>query len=167
MQAVAVSGPEAIDVARAYAPVADFLLLDSLAPGIPGVGAAGVVHDWHVSAAIAADVQIPVVLAGGLIVAGFAFLRAPFSMGPLDKIRHLTVFQAARTLPLGLLTKLGLLRFGFVTSFLFLALSLMIACCRPLPSGSSWWDAEGAGNRWMSRRPRCMPSRTACPTTPA
>ena len=66
MQAVAVSGPEAIDVARAYAPVADFLLLDSLAPGIPGVGAAGVVHDWQVSAAIVADVQVPVVLAGGL-----------------------------------------------------------------------------------------------------
>jgi len=68
-----------------------------------------------------------VVLAGGLIVAGFAFLRAPFSMGPLDRVRHLTIFQAARTLPVGLLTKLGLLRFGFVTSFLLLAWSLMIA----------------------------------------
>jgi hypothetical protein len=68
-----------------------------------------------------------VVLVVGLIVAGFAFLRAPFSMGPLDRIRHLTIFQAARTLPLGLLTKLGLLRFGFVTCFLLLAWSLMIA----------------------------------------
>jgi phosphoribosylanthranilate isomerase len=66
MQAVAVSGPEAIDMARSYAPVVDFLLLDSLAPGIPGVGAAGVIHDWEVSAAIVAEVQVPVVLAGGL-----------------------------------------------------------------------------------------------------
>jgi phosphoribosylanthranilate isomerase len=66
MQAVAVSGPEAIDVARSYAPVVDFLLLDSLAPGVPGIGAAGIVHDWQVSADIVADVQVPVVLAGGL-----------------------------------------------------------------------------------------------------
>lgn len=66
MQAVAVTGPEAVDVARSYEAVADFLILDSVAPEIPGVGAAGTVHDWDVSAAIVAAVRVPVVLAGGL-----------------------------------------------------------------------------------------------------
>jgi phosphoribosylanthranilate isomerase len=66
MQAVAVTGPEAIDVARSYHPIADYLLLDSIAPGIPGVGAAGVVHDWAVSAAIVDASPVPVILAGGL-----------------------------------------------------------------------------------------------------
>lgn len=66
-----------------------------------------------------------VVLAGGLIVAGFVFLRAPVSLGPLDRIRHLTVFQAARTLPLDLLAKLGVLRFAFVGSFMGLAWSIL------------------------------------------
>lgn len=66
MQAVAVTGPDAVDTARSYEAVADFLILDSIAPDIPGVGAAGTVHDWDVSAAIVAAVQVPVVLAGGL-----------------------------------------------------------------------------------------------------
>ena len=66
MQAVAVTGPEAIEVARSYAPVVDFLILDSIAPEIGGVGAAGTVHDWDVSAAIVDAVDLPVVLAGGL-----------------------------------------------------------------------------------------------------
>lgn len=66
MQAIAVTGPEAIDVARSYEPVADYLILDSVDAEIPGVGAAGVVHDWEVSAAIVAAVDVPVILAGGL-----------------------------------------------------------------------------------------------------
>ena len=66
MQAIAVTGVEAIDVARSYAPVVDFLILDSVDAEIPGVGAAGVVHDWDVSAAIVAAVDVPVILAGGL-----------------------------------------------------------------------------------------------------
>jgi hypothetical protein len=74
-----------------------------------------------------------VVLAGALIIAGFAFLRAPFSMGPLDRLRHLTIFHAARTLPLGLLTKLGLLRFTFVTSFLLLSKATLVAFEIPVP----------------------------------
>ena len=66
MQAIAVTGPEAIDVAQSYEPVADYLILDSVDAEIPGVGAAGVVHDWEVSAAIVAAVDVPVILAGGL-----------------------------------------------------------------------------------------------------
>jgi phosphoribosylanthranilate isomerase len=66
MQAIAVTGPEAVDVARSYEPVVDYLILDSVDAEIPGVGAAGAVHDWEVSAAIVAAVDVPVVLAGGL-----------------------------------------------------------------------------------------------------
>jgi len=66
MQAIAVTGLEAIDAARSYEPVVDFLILDSVDAEIPGVGAAGVVHDWEVSAAIVAAVDVPVILAGGL-----------------------------------------------------------------------------------------------------
>ncbi len=66
MQAIAVTGPDAVDAARAYAPHVDFLILDSVAPDIAGIGAAGVTHDWSISAAIVAAVDVPVVLAGGL-----------------------------------------------------------------------------------------------------
>lgn len=66
MQAIAVTGPEAVDVARSYESVADFFLLDSVDPTIPGVGASGVTHDWSISAAIAKAVGAPVILAGGL-----------------------------------------------------------------------------------------------------
>lgn len=66
MQAIAVTGPEAVDVARRYESVVDYMILDSVDAEIPGVGAAGVVHDWEVSAAIVAAVDVPVILAGGL-----------------------------------------------------------------------------------------------------
>jgi phosphoribosylanthranilate isomerase len=66
MQAVSVTGPESVAVARAYAEVADFLILDTQAAEIPGIGASGKTHDWTVSRAIVDSVRIPVILAGGL-----------------------------------------------------------------------------------------------------
>lgn len=66
MQAIAVTGPESVEVARSYAPFVDYLILDSVNPNIAGVGAAGTIHDWAVSAAIVAAVSLPVILAGGL-----------------------------------------------------------------------------------------------------
>jgi phosphoribosylanthranilate isomerase len=66
MQAVSVAGPEALDVALAYQDVADYLILDTQAPDIAGIGASGETHDWHVSREIVRQVQIPVILAGGL-----------------------------------------------------------------------------------------------------
>jgi len=66
MQAIAVTGPEAVETALSYEAAVDFLILDSVTPDVPGVGAAGTVHDWAVSAAIVAAVDVPVVLAGGL-----------------------------------------------------------------------------------------------------
>ena len=72
MKAIEVGGPEtaarAIDAAKRFAAVSDFLLLDTDDPEIPGIGAAGRVHDWDISARIVERVneQTPVILAGGL-----------------------------------------------------------------------------------------------------
>lgn len=72
MKAIEVGGPEtaerALDAAERFAPVSDFLLLDTDDPDIPGIGAAGRVHDWDVSARIVERVgaAVPVILAGGL-----------------------------------------------------------------------------------------------------
>jgi phosphoribosylanthranilate isomerase len=66
MQAISVTGPESVAVAREYAKVADYLILDTQAADIAGVGASGVTHDWSVSREIVRTVRAPVILAGGL-----------------------------------------------------------------------------------------------------
>ena len=72
MKAIEVGGPEMADQALAaaeqFAPVSDYLLLDTDDPNITGIGAAGRVHDWDVSARIVESVgtSVPVILAGGL-----------------------------------------------------------------------------------------------------
>jgi phosphoribosylanthranilate isomerase len=88
MQAIAVTGPDAVAAAQQYAPVADYLLLDSVAPGIPGVGAAGAVHDWEVSAAIVAAVDLPVLLAGGLSPENVADAVAAVRPWGVDSLTH-------------------------------------------------------------------------------
>lgn len=66
LQAVGVDGPEAIDRAKYFAGFCDMLILDSIATGIAGIGAAGRTHDWSIDAEIVRSVPCPVVLAGGL-----------------------------------------------------------------------------------------------------
>lgn len=66
MQAIAMTGPEAIEEAAKYADIADYLILDSDSPDVKGIGAAGVTHDWSVSAKIVEQAKVPVILAGGL-----------------------------------------------------------------------------------------------------
>lgn len=66
LQAVGVNGQEAIDRAKYFAGFCDMLILDSIAPGIAGIGAAGRTHDWSIDAEIVRSVPCPVVLAGGL-----------------------------------------------------------------------------------------------------
>jgi phosphoribosylanthranilate isomerase len=66
MQAVSVAGPEAIATALAYQAVSDYLILDTQAPDIAGIGASGEVHDWNISRELVQRVDIPVILAGGL-----------------------------------------------------------------------------------------------------
>jgi phosphoribosylanthranilate isomerase len=88
MQAVAVTGPGALDVARAFAPLVDYLLLDSVAPGIPGIGAAGTTHDWDISAAIVAAVDVPVILAGGLTPSNVASAIGHVRPWGVDSLTH-------------------------------------------------------------------------------
>ena len=57
---------DSVGKARKFAGTADFLLLDTDRPQVLGVGATGEVHDWKVSAEIVRQVNIPVILAGGL-----------------------------------------------------------------------------------------------------
>jgi phosphoribosylanthranilate isomerase len=66
MQAISVSGPEALIEAQDYAAVADYLILDTQAPDIAGIGASGKTHDWNISREIVRQSRIPVILAGGL-----------------------------------------------------------------------------------------------------
>ena len=88
MQASAVTGPQAIQSALDYARVADYLILDSVAPGIDGIGAAGTVHDWAVSAAIVAAVDIPVILAGGLTPENVSTAIAEVDPWGVDSLTH-------------------------------------------------------------------------------
>lgn len=67
---IAVGGPKtretALDAARRYASVADFLILDTAPADIPWIGATGAIHDWTISRDIVASSPIPCILAGGL-----------------------------------------------------------------------------------------------------
>jgi phosphoribosylanthranilate isomerase len=88
MQAIAVTGPEAIPSALEYAEVADYLILDSVAPGIVGVGAAGTVHDWDLSASIVGTVEVPVILAGGLSPENVSEAIAVVAPWGVDSLTH-------------------------------------------------------------------------------
>jgi phosphoribosylanthranilate isomerase len=73
LAAVHVTGPEAVDAARAVAPYCDAVLLDSRTSD--RLGGTGRPHDWSISAAIVdalAGFDRPVVLAGGLTPATVA-----------------------------------------------------------------------------------------------
>ncbi len=88
MQAIAVTGPESISQAVAYATVVDYLILDSVDPRIAGIGAAGTVHDWGVSAEIVSSVDIPVILAGGLSPANVAEAITAVRPWGVDSLTH-------------------------------------------------------------------------------
>jgi len=62
-----------------------------------------------------------------LIVVGFVVLRAPQRMGPLDRLRELELFRAARTVSALCLARLGVLRAAFIGSFMGLAWTTMNA----------------------------------------
>lgn len=88
MQAIAITGEEAVTTARSYEPVVDFLILDSVSPDIAGIGAAGTTHDWEVSAAIVAAVDTPVILAGGLSPNNVAAAVAAVRPWGVDSLTH-------------------------------------------------------------------------------
>ncbi len=66
MEAVGIVDESAIEDARKKAEYADLLILDSVSKTVPGVGAAGITHDWSIDRRIVESVDIPVILAGGL-----------------------------------------------------------------------------------------------------
>ncbi len=66
VQAIPMTGPDALEIAGAYEEVADILFLDSVAPNVVGIGIAGVTHDWALSRAIVQQAKKRCILAGGL-----------------------------------------------------------------------------------------------------
>ena len=66
LQAIPMTGASALDHAAAFEPYSDMFILDSVAPHIDGIGAAGVTHDWSLSREIVQRSKLPVILAGGL-----------------------------------------------------------------------------------------------------
>lgn len=73
--------------------------------------------------------------AAATMVGGFALLRAPFPLGPFDRLREFTVFRATRETPLIKITELFVLRLVFVSGFFIVAgISLRIFdIAPPLP----------------------------------
>jgi phosphoribosylanthranilate isomerase len=66
MRSIPVVDNGSIAFATAHEGIADFLLLDSHAPGDAQIGALGRTHDWRISRRIVETVAIPAILAGGL-----------------------------------------------------------------------------------------------------
>ena len=69
------------------------------------------------------------------ILGGVAALRAPSSLGPLDRIRNLSIFTAARTTPVPQLLQLGALRLVFAICFISMARAALYAFDLPVPFG--------------------------------
>lgn len=68
VQVIHVLGDESIDEAQAVAPLVDMILLDSGKPQaeLRTLGGTGDTHDWEISRRIREQLEIPVLLAGGL-----------------------------------------------------------------------------------------------------
>jgi phosphoribosylanthranilate isomerase len=63
---VSVESDAAIDRAQAIEPFVDAIVLDTRDRTTDRVGGTGMVHDWSISARIAARARVPIILAGGL-----------------------------------------------------------------------------------------------------
>jgi phosphoribosylanthranilate isomerase len=88
MQAISVTGSEAIAEALAYQDVSDYLILDTQDPDIAGIGASGTTHDWSISREIVRRVSIPVILAGGLSPENVAEAAAHVGPWGVDSLTH-------------------------------------------------------------------------------
>lgn len=68
VQVIHVLGDESIDEAQAVAPLVDMILLDSGKPQaeLRTLGGTGDTHDWEISRRIREQLEVPVLLAGGL-----------------------------------------------------------------------------------------------------
>ena len=66
MRTIPVVDEAAVDLTLQFAPVSDYLLLDTQDPGAPQIGATGRAHNWSISRRIVEVSGCRVVLAGGL-----------------------------------------------------------------------------------------------------
>jgi phosphoribosylanthranilate isomerase len=66
MRTIPVRDESNVETAKSYEGIANFLLLDTWKSGEPEIGACGLVHDWAISRRIVDEVNIPVILAGGI-----------------------------------------------------------------------------------------------------
>lgn len=101
VQVIHVRGGESVDEARRVAPHVHAILLDSGDPSaaVKELGGTGRVHDWSVSAAIGASVDVPVWLAGGLRadnVAEAVRRVAPFGLDVCSGVRTDGALDAAK-----------------------------------------------------------------------
>lgn len=88
LQAIPMTGPEALDHAAAFEPYSDLFILDSVAAHIGGIGAAGVTHDWSLSREIVKRSKLPVILAGGLGPDNVAAAIAAVQPWAVDSLTH-------------------------------------------------------------------------------
>ena len=51
---------------KAYEPVSDYFLIDSVNNAVEGIGATGATHDWEIDKLIVDNTDVPVIIAGGL-----------------------------------------------------------------------------------------------------
>ena len=79
MRSIPIVDTASIECAKDYRDTGDFLLLDSHEPGDRQIGGLGRTHDWSISRRIVDEVDVPVILAGGLdadnVVAAIAAVR--------------------------------------------------------------------------------------------
>ena len=94
MQAVSVSGPDALEIALSYRKVADYLILDTQAPDIAGIGASGQTHDWNISRMIVEEMECPVILAGGLSVDNVSDAIGAVKPWAVDSLTHTNDYLA-------------------------------------------------------------------------
>lgn len=92
MQAISMTGPEALEAAQAYRGVAEYLILDTQASDIAGIGASGETHDWNISRQIVTDLDLPVILAGGLSPENVTRAIAEVQPWGVDSLTHTNQF---------------------------------------------------------------------------
>ena len=92
MQAVSVDDMSALNFAKEYEEVADYFILDTSTTSVQGVGASGNVHDWSISKVIVENVNVPVVLAGGLSPKNVKEAIATVKPWGVDSLTHTNRF---------------------------------------------------------------------------
>jgi phosphoribosylanthranilate isomerase len=82
------NGAAALAEVERFQDLADWFILDTQAPNIPGVGASGALHDWSVSRRIVEESPVPVILAGGLSPENVAAAVREVAPAGVDSLTH-------------------------------------------------------------------------------